>query len=80
MLPQPAIPGETLKKLVMDNASIEKNPSDATNKRYSEFFKSQTSAPASTLSLLHPLRSARPLQQRAGSKYFSDSFLQVAGL
>jgi hypothetical protein len=35
-------------------AIIEKNPSDATNKRYSEFLKSQTSAPASTLSNTTP--------------------------
>ena len=51
----------------------EKNPSDATNKRNSEFCN-----PTNIGSRKHAVfdahcRSARPLQQRAGLKYFSDS-------
>src|SRR5438270_9175649 len=40
----------------------------------------QTSAPASTLSLTPTVRSARPLQQRAGSKVLLRFMLQIATL
>src|SRR5438876_279984 len=69
-LPQPMIRGETR---ISKIATFQKNPSDATNKRNSELHN-----PANIGSRKHAVftthcRSARPLQQRAGSKYFSDS-------
>ena len=52
---------------------VQKNPSDATNKRNSELYNPTNIGSRKHAVFATHRRSARPLQQRAGLKYFSDS-------
>ena len=58
----------------------QKNPSDATNKRNSELYNPTNIGSRKHAVFATHCRSARPLQQRAGLKYFSDSCLGIATL
>jgi hypothetical protein len=62
---------ERLKKMMA--CYPKKNPSDATNKRNSELYNPTNIGSRKHAVFATHCRSARPLQQRAGSKYFSDS-------